>query len=155
MRQLRFKSPRSWGLFFWVAVFGGVLPFKALGETSTVVPTSVNETYVKTILPILKQSCFACHGPQPQSLDLIRDPDLRKKIKKTINSAQAMLQIEEHFPFSGDDNPKQVLKDMSKALKKGWMPPEEQKKFNLGTPLSNADKKIILDWLENSRKALK
>jgi hypothetical protein len=153
-QKLLLYVPRNWVAFFLMTALSGVIPFEALAETSASFPPSVNENYVKTVLPILRQSCFACHGPKPQSLDLIQDPDLRKKGKKVIDSAQAMLQMEERFPFSGDDNPKQDLKDMSKSLKKGWMPPEEQKKFKLGIPLNDADKRIILNWVEKSMKTL-
>jgi hypothetical protein len=153
-RKLSLKIPRNWVAFFLMAVLGGAVPFGALAGTPGGFPPSVNENYVKTVLPILRQSCFACHGPKPQSLDLIQDPNLMKKGKKAIDSAQAMLQMEERFPFSGDDNPKQDLKDMSKSLKKGWMPPEEQKEFKLGVPLNDADKKIVLDWVEKSMKTL-
>ena len=156
MKNQRFpiNIHRNRALFFLMAAFGGVVPFEALAETSAGFPPSVNENYIKTVLPILKQSCFACHGPQPQSLDLIQDPVLRKKATKVINKAQGMLQMEARFPFSKDEDPKQDLKDMSKALKKGWMPPEAQKKFNLGSPLSDVDRKTLLDWVAKSRKAL-
>jgi|HubBroStandDraft_1064217.scaffolds.fasta_scaffold556635_1 hypothetical protein len=155
MRQKIFITIlRNGVLFFLMTAFGGPVLFEAFAETSTSFPPSVNENYVKTVLPILKQSCFACHGPKPQSFDLIQDPDLRKKGGKSIDSAQAMLQMEGRFPFSGDENPKQDLKDMAKALKKGWMPPEDQTKFKLGTPLNDADKRIILDWVEKSMKTL-
>jgi hypothetical protein len=151
IQRLSFNMSRSWGTVLSVMAFLGTVPLGALAGTSPEFPPSVNENYVKSVLPILKQSCFACHGPQPQSLDRIQDAALKKKVKKVIDSAQAMLQMEDQFPFSGDDNPKQDLKDMAKALKKGWMPPEEQKKFNLGTPLSETDKKILLNWVEKSR----
>jgi len=153
-QRLLLDVRRYWATLFLIAALGGPVSFEARAETSPGFPSSINENYVKTVLPILKQSCFACHGPKPQNLDRILDPDLRKKSKKVIDSAHDMLQMEERFPFSGDTNPKQDLRDMSKALKKGWMPPEEQKKFNLGSPLSDADRKTLLDWVAKSRKAL-
>jgi hypothetical protein len=59
------------------------------------------------------------------------------------------------FPFPNGDSPKGDLKDMVKALQKVWMPPKEQKSLNLGHPLSDGDKKILLDWASKTLKEIK
>ncbi|HTA76479.1 MAG TPA: heme-binding domain-containing protein [bacterium] len=123
-------------------------------EASPSIPPSVKDSYVKTALPILRQSCFACHGPHPQNVDMIQDPALRKKAEKAIAGSQDMFPMAESFPFGENDDSRAELKDIVKNLKKGWMPPEEQKTCNLGASLSDADKKVILDWAEKSIKTL-
>jgi cytochrome c553 len=110
--------------------------------------------FSKTALPILQQSCFACHGPKPQSTDNIQDPDLKKKADKMIAKAQKEFAMAETFPFPQSDEPKDDLKDIAKSLQKGWMPPKSQKKLNLGQPLSAQDKKALLDWVARAQKAL-
>jgi hypothetical protein len=155
MKRKRFLlNARCYGVtLFLTTAFLGSASSKALAEDPPPIPPSIQETYVKTALPILKQSCFACHGPQAQNLDQIHDPALKKQIGRIVASAQDMLQMGENFPFSADENSKAVLKDIVEAVQKGWMPPEEQKTFNLGTPLNDADKKIILDWAQKSTKS--
>ncbi len=119
---------------------------KTTGTPSVSPAPSIRSDFSKTALPILRQSCFACHGPQPQGTDGIQDPALRKKAVKTIAKAQNELRMDITFPFPGSDNPKDDLKDMVRALQKGWMPPEIQKVLKFGQPLSAPDKKILLDW---------
>lgn len=114
---------------------------------------SGNSDYQATALPILKQSCFACHGPRPQSTDNL-DPALKKKADKTIAKAQSDYPMGDTFPFPGSQDPKKDLKDFVKEIQKGKMPPKSQKVFGLGSPLSDSDKKALLDWAAGARKAL-
>ncbi len=127
-----------------------MLPRTLLADTKE----TIQADFSKTALPILQQSCFACHGPKPQATDNIQDPDLKKKADKTIAKAQKEFTMAETFPFPESDSPKDDLKDMTKSLQKGWMPPKSQKTLNLGQPLSPKDKKALLDWAARARKAL-
>ena len=115
---------------------------------------TLSSGYSKVALPILKQSCFACHGPQAQASDKL-PPDLRKKAVKAVTKAQNQFPMADTYPFPGGGDPKDDLKDFSKSLKKGWMPPESQKILNLGQPLSDSDRKILLKWAAKTLKALK
>jgi len=135
-------------LFFLAALFPQTLLADATNNGS------IQADFSKTALPILQQSCFACHGPKPQSTDSIQDPDLKKKADKMIAKAQKNFLMAETFPFPESDDPKDDLKDISKSLQKGWMPPKSQKKMNLGQPLSDPDKKALLDWAARAKKAL-
>jgi hypothetical protein len=120
----------------------------------TIDKAALQADFSKTALPILQQSCFACHGPKPQSTDNIKDPGLKKKADKTIAKAQKEFSMAETFPFPASDEPKDDLKDIVKSLQKGWMPPKSQKKLGLGQPLSDQDKKALLDWAARAQKSL-
>lgn len=135
-------------LFFLAALFPQTLLADATNNGS------IQVDFSKTALPILQQSCFACHGPKPQSTDNIQDPDLKKKAIKVIAKAQKEFTMSEIFPFPESDSPKDDLKDISKSLQKGWMPPKSQKTLNLGRPLSDQDKKALLDWASRTKKAI-
>jgi hypothetical protein len=121
----------------------------------TIGDESLQEDYSKTALPILQQSCFACHGPKPQSIDGIQDPKLRKKAVKAVIRAQKTFPMAETFPFPESEDSKDDLKIFSKSLRKSVMPPKYQKTLNMGQPLSALGKKALLDWAARTRKALK
>jgi hypothetical protein len=110
--------------------------------------------YSKTALPILRQSCFSCHGPKPQSTDDIQNPALKKQTFKMIIKAQKHFPMADTFPFPDSDDLKDDLKTFSKSLRKGWMPPALQRTLHLGQPLSDKDKKTLLDWAARTQKAL-
>src|SRR5258708_23224958 len=115
---------------------------------------SLQADFSNKALPIHQQSCFACHGPKPQSTDNIKDPILRKKAARTIYRAQKDFPMSEIFPFKGSDDPKEDLKVFSKSLRKNRMPPPIQKTLNFGQPLSARDKKDLLDWAAHAKKNL-
>jgi hypothetical protein len=114
----------------------------------------IQDDFSKSALPILRQSCFACHGPKPNNPDSIQDEDLRKKALKTVIMAQREFPMAETFPFPDSDDTPEDLKLLAKTLKKGLMPPKDQKQFNYGAPLAEKDKKILLDWVARCLKAL-
>ncbi len=114
----------------------------------------IQDDFTKSALPILRQSCFACHGPKPNNPDSIQDPDLRKKAIKTIIMAQREFPMAETFPFPDSDDPPEDLKLLAKILKKGLMPPKDQKQYNFGSPLAEKEKKALLDWVARCQKVL-
>jgi hypothetical protein len=114
----------------------------------------LQDDFSKTALPILRQSCFACHGPKPNHFDSLLDPGVRKKAVKTVMMAQREFPMSETFPFPESDDPQEDLKLLVKTLKKGLMPPREQKLYNFGIPLAEKDKKALQDWATRCQKAL-
>ncbi len=117
-------------------------------------PGSLQSDFSKTALPILRQSCFACHGPKPIDTDDIQNLDQRKNTAKLIADAQKVYPMGETFPFPGSLKPKLDLKQFSDSLQKNWMPPGTQKTLNLGRPLRDQAKKNLLDWAQRAAKML-
>ncbi len=115
----------------------------------------VKSDYGSKVLPIFRQSCFACHGPQPQDTDHVADPDAQRRMVKLIKRAKYQFPMVETFPDPGDDDPADSLGRLIKSLKKDAMPPaKSQKLFGMGQPLSAKDKKIILSWAKSSLKIM-
>ena len=135
-----------------LALLTFLIPQVLLADTSDV--EKLQADFSKTALPILQRSCFACHGPKPQSTDNIQNPSLRKKAVKMIARAQKDFPMSEIFPFPRSEDPKDDLKVLRKSLRKGSMPPSSQKALNMGKPLSARDKKALLDWAARARKGL-
>lgn len=112
-------------------------------------------SYVKSALPILKQSCFACHGPKPQDISLIQDPGLRDKAQKSIAKAQKEFPMNGKFPFPVSRYAQANLKDFYDSLRKNLMPPKEQKDLGLGRPLSDEDRQALMEWALESLLEIK
>ena len=116
----------------------------------------VNADYAEKVLPIFRQSCFACHGPQPLDTDHVQDPLAQKRMAKLIKRAKYQFPMFETFPYPGDDDPEESLRHLVKSMKKNSMPPEKsQKLFKMGQPLGAKERKIILDWARSSLRRMK
>jgi hypothetical protein len=114
----------------------------------------LQKDYTHSALPLLKQSCFACHGPNPQYPDSFANPDRYKNTLKVISDAQRDFPMSDSFPFPASLNLKADIKELSNSVQKNWMPPQTQKEFNLGRPLTSQDKKNLLKWADRTRRAL-
>ena len=138
---------------FCSTVFGWILAWTPILHAQTAAGTpkpawssSLQSSYTKTAFPILKQSCFACHGPKPQDVSLFQDPGMRDRAQKSIAKAQKEFPMNGKFPFPVSIYPKADLKDFYTSLNKNIMPPKEQKDLGLGKPLGEEEKKALLDW---------
>ena len=132
----------------FLAAFSMIVNSQAFADTA---PASID--FHKTVLPILKDSCFACHAPGSDASNTSKDPILVKKIKKEVSDGLEALTMGDKFPFADDDPAAKQLKHLEKELSKGFMPPEAQAKLKLGLPLSNKNRKILLDWVAQQKKA--
>ena len=129
--------------------------FSLLCLTSSYVKAGdANIDFNKTILPILKDSCFACHVPGGDAPYASKDPLLSKKIKKEVADALENLTMGDHFPFADEDSAAKQLKHLEKQLTKYRMPPNAQAELGLGLPLSDTNRKLLLKWITQQMKAL-
>ena len=55
-------------------------------------------------------------------------------------------------PSAGEDPVAKQLKHLEKELTKKMMPPDDQAKLGLGAPLSDKNRKILLDWVAQQKK---
>ena len=58
------------------------------------------------------------------------------------------------FPFSGHGSPEDDLKELSRIVKKGAMPPFRYKVMHWGASLSKDDKRAVNEWVEDSLKLI-
>ena len=122
-----------------------LMPFTAFADN----PVPVN--FHQTVLPILKDSCFACHIPNGAPPYAGTDPVLAKKIKKEIGDALEDFTMADTFPFPADEPAAKQLKQLEKELNKGFMPPDAQAKLSLGLGLSDKNRKVLLNWLAQQK----
>lgn len=63
----------------------------------------------KTVLPILKDSCFACHLPGADKPYASKDPQLTKQIKKVVGDGLENLTMGDKFPLRGRGSRRQAI----------------------------------------------
>ena len=80
------------------------------------------------------------------------DPVMAKKIKKETGDSLDDFPMGDQFPFPDEEPVAKQLKHLEKELSKGLMPPEAQAKLGLGLPLSDKNRKILLNWVDQQKK---
>lgn len=111
--------------------------------------------FEKTILPILRQSCFPCHMPGSLVLPPSVSPDVARKMRKESFKAQGDFEMNERFPFPNDNPAHKQLDFLEKEIKEKKMPPESRKKLGIGVSLSDTDRRILLKWVAQEKKTKK
>jgi hypothetical protein len=130
----------------------GTLP--ALGAPGTEAPAPrAKIDFVKSVLPVLQKSCFPCHAPSLCAQPAIPpDPVLIKRQEVEISHGKDALEMGEKFPFPDDRTPQKQMDKLEKVLRRDLMPPDNQKKLGLGSPLTETDRRILMDWISQLRK---
>jgi len=149
--RIRFENPIISILFlstFYTTVFLAAF-FMTLDAFADNAQPPVD--FHQTVLPILKDSCFACHVPNAAVPYTGTDPVLAKKIRKEIGDALEDLTMADKFPFPADEPSAKQLKQLEKELSKGLMPPDDQAKLKLGLDLSDKNRKILLNWVAQQK----
>jgi hypothetical protein len=139
-------------LFLVSSLYFSYLQTPAFGDPASDTPAKNNPTPVasdipKTVLPILRHSCFACHAPDPNWSLTISDLNVLKKIQKELKDSTDDFQMGLRLPFPNGTPVQKQLTLMERELRRHTMPPDAQKKLNLGNPLSDSDRKFLLDWV--------
>jgi hypothetical protein len=132
-------------------VFWGT-PVSGLRGEPTVSPRPSLDFQTK-ILPILQNSCFACHAPNESHQNTSRDDATPGKgIEKEIMNAVNSFEMGPQFPFPDEQSPVKQLDKLEKKIRRRLMPPESQKKLGLGSDLSDKDRGLLLNWIAQIRK---
>jgi len=106
----------------------------------------------KIVLPILKDSCYACHVAGADKPYTSKDPAIEKKIQKAVADGLDALTMGDKFPFPSEQSLGKQLHHLEKVLTKGFMPPESQAKYGIGQPLSDKNRKVLLKWVAQMQK---
>jgi hypothetical protein len=80
---------------------------------------------------------------------------LKNKARREQIKAQADFEMGEKFPFPNGYSAKKQLARLEKELKEGRMPPKTRETFHLGAPLSDKDRKALLDWIDSQKKRVR
>ncbi len=126
-------------------------------ETPSPDPTALiapKDGAFQSVLPLLQKSCFPCHLPQ-EIPDLPDDPQEMAKALKELHDAQADFQMGPAFPFPNRAAPPKQLQELKEQVQGKWMPPGTWTKLGWGQPITDAQRKQLLDWIAQEQKSLK
>lgn len=143
----------NWRRALALGVALGALPsFGAPGPETPKPPARID--FEKSVLPVLQKNCFACHAPslgaEPSRPS---DPVLVKRQEVEIEDTEDAIEMGKQFPFPDDRTPQKQMDKMEKKLRRRQMPPETGKKLGLGDPLSEENRRLLLDWIVQLRQA--
>jgi len=145
------NSNLGWFQSLAFAILMVIIPGGAIwGQTPT--PKLTPAPDFKKVFPIFQKSCLPCHDPSVSDSMRINDPKLNTLAHREMWRAQADFQMGSMFPFENDDKPKKQLELLDKELSRNEMPPKTQLKFGLGEPLSEADRKVLRNWIDSMKK---
>ena len=113
----------------------------------------INQAYQK-ILPIMKSACFDCHSNQTRFPWYYKLPLATQVINHDITNAKTHLVMGESFPFEGHGTPKSDLMAIKESILTDEMPPFRYKIMHWDACLSNQQKEIISQWVDQSIEIL-
>ena len=114
----------------------------------------INEAYLKSVKPIFQKSCFDCHSSNTRYPWYSGLPGVKQLIASDIGEAKEHLDMTNDFPFSGHGEPLEDLKAIGEQVDKGEMPPFRYTIMHSESMLSEADKKVISEWVKSSLQKL-
>jgi hypothetical protein len=146
------KFPIS--LFLAFSFYYSFSPNPALGAPPSPAPTpAASHYFTKAILPILRHHCFACHAPDSKPASPLTPTVQEKMIQLEIQNSVDDFQMGPQFPFPNKNPVQKQLALMERELIHHTMPKDVPKEWNLATPLSESDRKILLDWIAQVKNA--
>lgn len=115
---------------------------------------AINEKYVEKIKPIFQRSCFDCHSSQTRYPWYYRFPGTKELIDADIAEAKKHIDMDRDFPFEGHGTPSEDLEAIQATVRENTMPPWRYKILHWGSGLTEEEKQVILQWIEESRDKL-
>lgn len=109
----------------------------------------------RTILPLLKRSCFNCHSTETEFPWYHSLPIAKQIINSDIEEARKHLIFKNAFPFKSHSTPIEDLLSIKEVIESDSMPPFLYSLAHDDAKLTEAEKKRIIDWVENAIKELK
>lgn len=124
-------------------------------QAQQVIFNEINNEYLKSVKPIFQKSCFDCHSGTTNYPWYSKIPGPKQLIESDIKEALAHLDLSKDFPFAGHGTPLADLEAIRDSVKNGSMPPFRYRILHSSKTLSDADRKAILDWSDQSLNKFK
>lgn len=110
----------------------------------------VSNEYKRFVQPIFRTKCFDCHSDQTRYPWYYPLPFARWLINRDIREAHKHMDMTQGFPFKGHGSPQEDLESIAKVVNKGTMPPWRYILMHWDARLTDEEKKVILEWVEES-----
>ena len=114
----------------------------------------IGTSYLSRVKPIFQKSCFDCHSNQPRYPSYYRIPGVKQLIDSDIAESKEHFNFSNDFPFDGHGTPEEDFKAIIDEISSGDMPPFRYRMMHPAEKLTDQDKKIILDWAQESAATL-
>lgn len=113
---------------------------------------NINQKYVQMVKPIFTQKCLMCHGDSSgQTYPLyVVVPPASWLVAQDLREAKEKMDMNFDFPFQGHGAPKDDLEKVAQVAENGSMPPLQYKALHWQAGLTTQEKKMVLEWVQNS-----
>jgi len=115
---------------------------------------SINKNYQTGVKGIFKEKCVDCHGMPEEYPWYYQMPGIKQIMDYDIKEAKEHLVMTNDFPFGGHGTPLSDLKTLRETVEKGSMPPFPYWVVHPDSRLSDEDKEIIMQWIDQSLKRI-
>ena len=96
-----------------------------------------------------------CHSGQTHYPWYYKIPGVKQFIDSDIQEAREHLDFSEGFPFKSHAKPEEDLVALHDSIQDGSMPPLYYRLFHRGSALTDDERKIVFDWIEQAKTSLK
>ena len=110
----------------------------------------INESYVASVKPVFKKSCFDCHSSSTNYPWYSKVPGAKHLIESDISEAKEHLDMSGDFPFKGHSAPKGDLEAIRDAVTEKTMPPLRYRIMHWDSALGENERATVLKWVEES-----
>ena len=117
--------------------------------------SAIESNYIHDIEPIFARKCFSCHTPNHRKSWYFKIPILNKLINRNFDRALKALDLSVGFPFIGAKSIQQTLKDLEYSTHQGSMPPPWWTAFFWHASLTESEKNLIHQWVQDGLKQAK
>jgi uncharacterized membrane protein len=126
-----------------------------MSDASAAVFKKIGGSYTKNIRPIFLRKCMDCHSDQTKWPWYYKIPGVKQAIDRDISEAREHLDFSNGFPFKSHASPSEDLAAIRDSINNDSMPPFSYRLFHWSSFLTEAEKKIILNWVKESEGQLK
>jgi hypothetical protein len=115
----------------------------------------INVAYVSRVKPILAKGCGDCHTGQTVYPWYYVLPGIKQLIDHDVEEAKEHLDMSQDFPFEGHGDAVDDLKALRRTIKENSMPPISYRWMHQDVALSEAEKRIVVEWVEESLQTIR
>ncbi len=114
----------------------------------------INNKYLSNVKKIFSNKCLSCHGVNDSPPWYYNIPGPKQLMDYDMREAKKHMDMSNDFPFGGHGSPVDDLNALSKTIKKDDMPPMKYRLMHWDSKLTEAEIKVINNWIEESQKIL-